>query len=222
MNKLLTAAVLIGFSGAALAIPMDATLLEYNNITMNQGLTAMAATANNDAAWQFDVDTGVFSMVSGTFEYEAALGPNKLFTHTSTGASVPAGDVASADTWVCTEGTFGLAVGAHMCGNVSFGENFFLESTIGATATGTTVILGGDDTASGPPQSIAQWDDMTLTEIAGAADGWQRYVLANGVVGETEGFQFVFDAQVVPVPGAVWLFGSALGLAGFIRRRKAA
>ena len=27
------------------------------------------------------------------------------------------------------------------------------------------------------------------------------------------------DVQVVPVPAAVWLFGSALGLAGLMRRR---
>jgi hypothetical protein len=32
------------------------------------------------------------------------------------------------------------------------------------------------------------------------------------------GYRFKFDVAVVPIPPAVWLFGSALGVMGWMRR----
>jgi hypothetical protein len=39
---------------------------------------------------------------------------------------------------------------------------------------------------------------------------------------ETAWLQMNFNYSVVPVPAAVWLFGSALGILGIARRRTAA
>jgi hypothetical protein len=56
---------------------------------------------------------------------------------------------------------------------------------------------------------------MALTSLGGG--NWK---LSNGVVG-VGGYDFTFNVAVVPVPAAVWLFGSALGLMGLARRRAA-
>ncbi len=45
-------------------------------------------------------------------------------------------------------------------------------------------------------------------------DGYQNILLQSG-------FGVRISGSVVPVPGAVWLFGSALGLLGWARRKKA-
>jgi hypothetical protein len=45
------------------------------------------------------------------------------------------------------------------------------------------------------------------------------YVLAAGVVGDAVGFDNL-TATVVPVPAAVWLFGSGLGALGWFRRKR--
>ena len=63
---------------------------------------------------------------------------------------------------------------------------------------------------------------MTTTSLGGGA-----YLLSNapfpGSTASKSGYDFVFQtAAVVPVPAAVWLFGSALGLMGAMRRRKSA
>lgn len=219
MKKLLATAALVGMSGAALAAPVPATLVSVLQYSSN-GTSTLVAQAGNNGVWQLDTGTGVASMVSGTYKYSVKLGPTYLFTHTMTGGVIGGGAAGAATTWSCTEGTFGTTVGASLCGNYSWGENFTDDSTYTPTATGAIVTIGGDDAALGPPQSVATYDGMTASAISGAAAGFQRYLLSNHV--GNAGTDFRFDVAVVPVPGAIWLFGSALGFLGVARRRMAA
>jgi hypothetical protein len=92
------------------------------------------------------------------------------------------------------------------------------------------VTIGGDDYILGAPLTLANsYSSLVSSLIGGAPPGFQRYLLSNkaGTVcpGETTvittcGYDFVFETDaVVPVPPAVWLFGSALGLMGVMRRK---
>jgi hypothetical protein len=68
----------------------------------------------------------------------------------------------------------------------------------------------------------AEW---LATDTSGASDTHGFYTLVIGGHGGLADQGFVYDAMVttsaVPVPGAVWLFGSALaGLVGFGRRKQ--
>ncbi|MBT8443858.1 MAG: VPLPA-CTERM sorting domain-containing protein [Gammaproteobacteria bacterium] len=68
---------------------------------------------------------------------------------------------------------------------------------------------------NGPPVAQASWDGSTLTLHNEGRD-------AAGNVNGTDlqnAFSLTVEAQVIPVPAAVWLFGSALGLLGWMRRR---
>lgn len=137
-----------------------------------------------------------------------------------------AGDPSGTTAFLCENnpGTsqaagFGSVVGANICGNYTLGGNFADDSTM-TYGPGLAVsrTLGGDDVASGDPQSIADyelflasWDGSTL--VIQSAD-WVN----TGT--NSAGTQMTFS--VVPVPAAVWLFGSALGLMGLARRRMAA
>ncbi len=92
-------------------------------------------------------------------------------------------------TWACTEGVFGGIVGAHICGNYTFGGNATNDSVYTPTATGATVTIGGDDAAlAGGPQTLANaYSTMTLTD-----EGSGNWKLSNGVVG-ARGYDFVFS-----------------------------
>jgi hypothetical protein len=59
-------------------------------------------------------------------------------------------------------------------------------------------------------------------EFFPVADGWQATAGVDLVGIGTPSSWAVFTPAVVPVPAAVWLFGSALGLLGWIRKRTTA
>ncbi|MEZ5565459.1 MAG: hypothetical protein R3F24_08040 [Gammaproteobacteria bacterium] len=220
MKKVLAAIALVGAAGVAQAAPVPATLVSVS-IYSNNGSAAWTPTASDTSVWQLDEGTGVASIASGTYSRVVKVGATPLMTHTMTGVSIGGGAAASGSTWACTEGAFGGIVGASICGNYSFGGNFTNESTYTPTTTGATVTIGGDDVASGPPQTLnTSYDGMSTSAVAGAAAGFQRYLVSNHA--GTSGYDFQFDVAVVPVPAAVWLFGSALGLLGVARRRMAA
>ena len=134
----------------------------------------------------------------------------------------------------CIEGSFGTAVGASICGNYSFGANKVNESaTSWATTTPTktlntapgTTLGPADDTDSGPISSANNYACTITSGTAGATDNIVCDTSAWNSAGtggtSTGGIRMVFSANfaAVPVPAAVWLFGSALGLLGWVRRR---
>lgn len=224
MKRLLAIALLAGMSSAAMAASIPANLVSVT-LMGTRGPSTLIAGAGNNAVWQLDTGSGVASMVSGTYSYFGQFGPlpgGLLFTHDMTGGTIGGGAAASATTWSCIEGNKGsTSFFAHLCGNYSFGANFLNDSVYTPTGTGGIVTIGGDDVVAGPPQSLSDYNGMVASAVSGAAPGFQRYSLSN-VVPMTSGYDFRFDVAVVPVPAAVWLFGSALGLLGIARRRLAA
>ena len=119
----------------------------------------------------------------------------------------------------------------------------------GNAGTTTTAVLNGYSSSCsvaadcatgtliwGATGNLGNWDNLILsvkTDAAGnitSAEGWwtQEYLIAFGSPASYSGdnsFQaghFTFSGAVIPVPAAVWLFGSALGLMGLARRRRVA
>jgi hypothetical protein len=207
MKKVLAAVALMGVAVGAQAA--TATLTSVTTYS-NNGSSVLTATKANTATW--DLTGGVATQTSGTYAWKAG---NTIFTHTMTGGVLSSG-AATASSWACVEGNFGAIVGAHICGNLLL-VNGTLDSTIGNSGTATTVILGGDDVSIGAPQTLANsYSNLVLSSLGGG--NWK---LSNATA--TSGFDFIFNVPaVVPVPAAVWLFGSALGLMGAMRRRTAA
>ena len=118
--------------------------------------SAAANLASSTAAWTYNDATGQLSQVSGALHAAYGLGPGTtLFDHTTTGLVIGAGNPATANCYACIEGNFGVNVGAHLCGNYTFGGDYTDDSTVTwgpGTAFGRT--LGGDDASSGPQQSL--------------------------------------------------------------------
>ncbi len=217
MKKVLAVVALIGAVGVAQAAP--ATLISVTSYSKSG--TSVWNIAGSTATWDLNTGTGVLTQTGGTYKATAKVGVTTLMTQTMTGGVLSSG-TASATSWACTEGVFGGIVGAHICGNYSFGANGTNDSVYTPTATGATVAIGGDDAAiPGGPQTLANsYSGMALTFGSGGLK------LSNGVVG-VGGYDFCFGTPegggcgvgIIPVPASVWLFGSALGLMGAIRRK---
>lgn len=108
--------------------------------------------------------------------------------------------------------------GATEAGGVVFAE-FFSELDGGGISAGS--ILGG-----GPIFANADWTTYVFTAIAGPdVSGGVTLQLKAGcgaVVGCVADVYFDnISITTVPVPAAFWLFGSALGLMGWLKRRGA-
>jgi hypothetical protein len=77
------------------------------------------------------------------------------------------------------------------------------------------------------PQDGGEITDWTLMEVSGVAPAGtvEAQILLLHIAIGGSGAIFLDDASLtvtpIPVPAAVWLFGSALGLLGFVRRRLA-
>jgi hypothetical protein len=107
-------------------------------------------------------------------------------------------------------------VGASFCGNYNFGGNFFNESSISyGPGLAFSRTIGGDDVIIGGQQNITEYDGATTT-VSG-----DTITISNINQAVTSGQSFTYQIQVIPVPAAAWLFGSALGLLGWARRRAA-
>jgi hypothetical protein len=208
----LSIAMLLGMGsvGVAHAAPAVATMVSVGSYGRNSTTPGVwTTTAADTAIWTFDTDTNTLAVASGTYARMARVGPTPLMTHTMAGVSLSAG-TATASSWSCTEGSFGSAIGAHICGNYVFGSNAINESIYTPSTTGATVTIGGDDISRGAPQTLANSYSGfgPAVAVAGAAAGFQRYTFSNGadlvpgfgdaLTGFDTGYLFTFDIALAP------------------------
>lgn len=222
------AAVAGGVTTSADAATYTATLTQvliYNNSALNgfaQNFSSSTAT------WSYDDVTNLVTQTGGTYNVRTTTAPTStLFRILTTGLVVGNGGAASAATFNCVEGNFGGNVGASICGYYTFGANFFNESTTTwGPGTAASRTLGGDDMAAGPQETVATYNGMNTVSFNGTT-----LVIANktctgpcatlpaGFYNNGQQWTFATVAVPVPVPAAAWLFGSALGVMGWLRRR---
>jgi hypothetical protein len=215
----LAVASTLGAAGAADAATYTATLTGFTAYSNNGA--AAANLSSSTATWSYDDATNLASQTGGTFNARFGTSPTAtLYRLTTTGLVVGNGAAATASTFACQEGNFGPSVigGFAICGNYSFGSNFVDETTM-VYGPGTAAVrtLGGDDAPLGPPIRIQDFNTALTVSWVGTT-----LTLSNANQFQTKGYSWVFEAGpqvVVPVPAAVWLFGSALGLLGVARRR---
>jgi hypothetical protein len=233
----LAIAIAAGVSGMTVAD--DAAAATYT-ATLNQVLTysnngtagtALNISSSSGLTWSYDDVTNLMTQTGGTLNARATTAPTTtLFRQFITGLVIGNGGAASAASFSCQEGNFGANVGASICGNYLLGGNFLSESTT-TWGPGTAVsrTIGGDDIAAGPQQSIAALNGMSTVSWVGTTlvlrNATCNTTNCNGTTSFNDGYTYTFTAgpqAVVPVPAAVWLFGSALGLLGVARRQRKA
>jgi len=202
--------VALGGVGSAQAVNIGVTLTGIGAKSING--TSVGNIAASTATWSYDTATGVVTG-TGVLDAKFQIGPfATLFDWNAADLAVGGGNVAAASSYACIEGSFGSGVGANLCGQYDFGANFINESSISyGPGTAFSRTIGGDDVAVGPQQNVADFDAMT-TILGGTT-----LTLENGTA--TSGIVMTFST--VPVPPAAWLFGSALGLLGWARRKRA-
>lgn len=192
------------------------------------------------AVWDWDgstlTSTGLYSATGsiGSSPYGPAI-INEEHWDLSIATGGTPGGTANATAFVCNEGTFMASVGFSGCGGYDFGGNYYSESTTTwGPGLATSQTIGGDDT-TGAPLDYGPIDlNYTFTSANPAGFGLDGIVGVDGLtpgdlilignalplgVPDTGGELMTF--RVVPVPAAAWLFGSALGLLGWARRRTA-
>lgn len=113
------------------------------------------------------------------------------------------------------------ARGTTAVGGVAFAE-FFSELSGGGTSS--TEILGGGPL--GLNANPAVWTNFVFNTTTGADVSGGVTLQLTATTGGAQGSladifydNIVIDVTPIPVPAAVWLFGSALGLLGWMRRK---
>jgi hypothetical protein len=226
MKKVILGMGLFAISWAANAVQVN--LYAYRTSDNGSSITTQITNGSSPllgattATWDWDGTTitgsGNFTAVSHLSSSPYApsiLGDSITDLSIDTSTST-----ANATTYACVEGTFLGGVGASGCGNHSLGTNAVSESTtIWGPGTAVTQTIGGDDFTYGPSgiRTISAYD-YGLVSVTGSGMGGGDFItLGLGIEGTAPAARLVF--QVVPVPAAVWLFGSALGLLGWARRK---
>jgi len=215
-NKFLVGTLVIFFcAGTANAAQVAATL---DSVSNHVGGGTWSAVTSGDATWSYDTVTGVI-IGSGTFsaDFYAGPGPTLYFSYTIEDLLIGGGSSAAATSFVCSEGILAGQAGGVACANYAINANGDESSWSYGPGTAFSRTIGGDDTIVADQHNIAFWDDMT-SELVGTsltlsnADGsYSSYVPQ---------FTMNFTVSEVPVPAAVWLFASGLGLLGWLRRKK--
>jgi hypothetical protein len=209
------AAALSGGTAAA-AGAGDLSLAFINTGSSNGPSAAWSLTSG---AWSTD-GAGTITDDGSQTTAKFRINPiSNLFTHQFSGMTL-GGGTHSTTAYECIEGNFGGNVGASLCGNYNFGANFLNESSVNYNTVPGTRTDGGDDGVIGPMQqasdygcTVVQNDSFVSGNVICQTASWTASPGSAGI-------QMVFHREsIVPVPAAVWLFGSALGLLGWARRR---
>ena len=196
----------------------------------------LANVTGSTAVWDWDPGTGILSM-TGTFQTTTHLSSN------ANGSSIISDKVTdmvintvagttTAASYQCIEGTFLGGVGANGCLTTSTGGDFANSSSalynVGGNANCINRTIGGDDSSTGDVRGLstlaasggcdATSGAFTHYTVASYTGPGGQLILSNGIpIGSANTNYLTFS--VVPVPAAVWMFGSALGLLGIARRR---
>jgi len=129
---------------------------------------------------------------------------------------------AGATSYACVEGSLGASLGSNLCGGYSLGANNVDESSTVWSGLSVNQTIGGDDVSAGPPRTFLVFNGFNVVMLTGTGlNPGDIITIGNGIPLHTAGGAS-FTFQVVPIPAAAWLFGSALGLMmGWVRRRNA-
>ena len=198
----------------------------------------LANTTGSTAVWDWDPGTGVLSM-TGTFQ------TTYFISSIATGTSVTSDkvvnmvidttlDTTTAASYQCIEGFFLAALALHGCGNLDLNidGDAMLNSTIaynvGGNANCINRTIGGDDMSTGNVRGLssaaafggcdATTGAFNLWTVASYTGPGGQLLVSNGINTLSPNTNYL-TFSVVPVPTGVWLFGSALGVMGWLRRR---
>lgn len=225
----LAVAVATAMGASATASAADWVLVDVYTLSGVNGAFAYLYGQTN-----FTGDANSLSSSGGTLNSYSYAGVTWLTTESIVNWDISSGN-SSATSYSCIEGAFGAVVGASICGNYNFGANKTNESSIDGVGGQN---IGGDDVALGPAQSLTgnysglaafagytglpgdfgvDWLAFTTRSITGSGSGTGTG--GNGLSGDGKMLIFEGSGAPIPVPAAVWLFGSALGLLGWARRK---
>lgn len=213
---------------------------------------AAAGIVPSTAVWQWNDDgvlsmTGSFN-AAATIGSSGSAAASMVIGDKVTNLSINTiTHTVSASSYACGEGNFLANVGANGCLDLDLGADGVLNSTVaynvGGDATCVQLTVGGDDdnmsggelprgltaraAGGGCDATTGAFDMFTVHQNDNHVGGKLVIGIATPITAAGAAWlEFNIDdikpVPAVPVPGAVWLFGSALGLAGMIRRRKAA
>ncbi|MGI9343044.1 MAG: VPLPA-CTERM sorting domain-containing protein [Gammaproteobacteria bacterium] len=201
----LAVSVIFGVSSAQAAIWQITNLVNFSS----QGASTAVLSGNT----LFTSDVANNLTANGSFTGQFNVGPTPIYAHEFTGMTISNAGAVDATAFTCVEGAFGAAVGANICANTGFGTNFVNESTVTYTGNTSSRTIGGDDIPFGPQQMLSDYDGLAPIDFG---PGFSYITFSNTIDG-TQGVELTLTQ--VPVPAAAWLFGSALGLLGWARRR---
>jgi hypothetical protein len=199
------------------------------------------------AAWTWDDATGVLSssglFITTSFINSSPSGSSVLGDRVVDLVIDTTNDVIpSTSSYRCIEGTFLQSVGANGCGTYNLGQNFVADSSmaydVGGDAFCEQRTMGGDDISTGNPRGVrtaaayvsgsnncdATNGAFSLFTVAQNSGG--ILIVSNGICLGTAQVEAAcanvnYMTFAVPIPAGAWLLGSALGLLGWLRRKRA-